>query len=307
MHYGPSNIVPRDWDRVKDFALLAVLDAGPSNATVGLRMLSTVTHYIVWATNDEHVPLDHDELFHPTLLGRYIRSRAPKKNSGTHKTLHSLLFRVASAVADVDHNRKKRGRISHGVVPYSAAELAELESWATARKNDTHRRYAKTFLALAGGAGLQSVECSHVRGRDIIRTPHGYSVRVIGRYPRTVPIQTEWTSYIDDVIESFNDDDFVLFPGQADEVRPRTLKWFCVGEHPAPFAQRLRDTWVLSQIPVLPPRHPHARRGDARHPNAAPLPATHRRKRPGRLGRGTPPAIRVHPTSSSHRHAGHLV
>jgi len=252
MHYRPSNVVPRDWDRVKNFALQAVLDAGPSNATVGLRMLSTVAHYIVWANNDEHVPLDRDELFHATLLGKYIRMRAPKKQSGVHKTLHSLLFRVATAVADVDHNRKKRGRISHGVVPYSAAELAELESWAIARKNSTHRRYAKTFLALSGGAGLQSVECAHVRGRDIILTPHGYSVRVIGRYPRTVPIQTEWTSYIDDVIDSFNDDDFVLFPGQADEVRPRTLKWFCVGEHPAPFAQRLRDTWVLSQIPVLP-------------------------------------------------------
>lgn len=252
MHYRPSNIVPRDWDRVKNFALQAVLDAGPSNATVGLRMLSTVAHYIVWATNDEHVPLDRDELFHATLLGKYIRTRAPKKQSSVHKTLHSLLFRVATAVADVDHNRKKRGRISHGVVPYSAAELAELESWAIARKNRTHRRYAKTFLALSGGAGLQSVECTHVRGRDIIRTPHGYSVRVTGRYPRTVPIQTEWTSYIDDAIDSFNDDDFVLFPGQTDEVRPRTLKWFCVGEHPAPFAQRLRDTWVLSQIPVLP-------------------------------------------------------
>ncbi|MCS6584343.1 hypothetical protein NYQ25_05090 [Curtobacterium flaccumfaciens pv. flaccumfaciens] len=252
MHYRPSNVVPRDWDRVKNFALQAVLDAGPSNATVGLRMLSTVAHYIVWANNDEHVPLDRDELFHATLLGKYIRMRAPKKQSGVHKTLHSLLFRVATAVADVDHNRKKRGRISHGVVPYSAAELAELESWAIARKNSTHRRYAKTFLALSGGAGLQSVECAHVRGRDIILTPHGYSVRVTGRYPRTVPIQTEWTSYIDDVIDSFNDDDFVLFPGQTDEVRPRTLKWFCVGEHPAPFAQRLRDTWVLSQIPVLP-------------------------------------------------------
>lgn len=252
MHYRPSNIVPRDWDRVKDFALQAVLDAGPSNATVGLRMLSTVAHYIVWANNDEHVPLDRDELFHATLLGKYVRMRAPKKQSSVHKTLHSLLFRVATAVADVDHNRKKRGRISHGVVPYSAAELAELESWAIARKNSTHRRYAKTFLALSGGAGLQSVECTHVRGRDIIRTPHGYSVRVTGRYPRTVPIQTEWTSYIDDVVDSFNDDEFVLFPGQTDEVRPHTLKWFCVGEHPAPFAQRLRDTWVLSQIPVLP-------------------------------------------------------
>lgn len=137
-------------------------------------------------------------------------------------------------------------------MPYSATELAELESWAIARKNSTHRRYAKTFLALAGGAGLQSIECTHVRGRDILRTADGYSVRVTGRYPRIVPIQTEWTNYLDDVIESLVDDEYVLFPGQTDEVRPRTLKWFCVGEHPAPFAQRLRDTWVLSQLPVLP-------------------------------------------------------
>lgn len=252
MQYRPVTALPREWDRIAEFARQAVLDYGPSNATVGLRMLSTVAHYIFWAMKEEHVPLDRDELFHPTLLGRYIRSRAPKKNSSLHKTLHSLLFRVASAVTDVDHNRKKRGRISHDVVPYSATELAELESWAIARKNSTHRRYAKTFLALSGGAGLQSVECTHVRGRDILRTADGYSVRVTGRYPRVVPVQSEWTNYLDDAIEAFVDDEPVLFPGQADEVRPRTLKWFCVGEHPAPFAQRLRDTWVLSQLPVLP-------------------------------------------------------
>lgn len=252
MQYRPVNALPAEWDRIADFARQAVLDYGPSNATVGLRMLSTVAHYIFWAMAEEHVPLDRDELFHPTLLGRYVRTRAPKKNSSLHKTLHSLLFRVASAATDVDHNRKKRGRVSHGVIPYSPAELAELESWAIARKNSTHRRYAKTFLALAGGAGLQSIECTHVRGRDIIHTSDGYSVRVTGRYPRTVPIQNEWTSYIDDSIDTFEDEKYVLFPGQTDEVRPRTLKWFCVGEHPAPFAQRLRDTWVLSQLPVLP-------------------------------------------------------
>ena len=252
MQYRPSNVTPAYWTRVQEFAREAVLDFGPPNVPVGLRMLSVVTHFIIWATNEEHVGLDRAELFHPTILGRYIRMRAPKKQSSVNKTLHSLLFRVASAVADVDHNRKHRGRISHGVIPYTAAELAELESWAIARKNATHRRYAKTFLALAGGAGLQSVECTHVRGRDIIRTDAGYAVRVTGRYPRTVPIQSEWTSYIDEAIGSLTDDEHVLFPSDTDEVRPRTLKWFCVGGHPAPFAQRLRDTWVLSQLPVLP-------------------------------------------------------
>lgn len=252
MQYRPFNVTPADWDRVQDFARQAVVDYGPPNIPVGTRMLSVVTHYVIWATNNEHVPLDRAELFHPTLLGRYVRMRAPKKQSSLHKTLHSLLFRVASAVADVDHNRKKRGRISHGVIPYNARELAELESWAVARKNAVHRRYAKTFLALAGGAGLQSVECAHVRGRDVVRSDAGYSVHVTGRYPRTVPIQTEWASYLDDVFDDFDADQFVLFPGQADDARVRTLKWFCVGAHPAPFAQRLRDTWVLSQLPVLP-------------------------------------------------------
>ncbi|OII21856.1 hypothetical protein BIV01_17695 [Curtobacterium sp. MCBA15_013] len=237
---------------MQDFCRQAVLTYGPANAKVAAEMLSTVTLFVLWATHEEHAPLDYAAIFHPSLMGRYLRSRVSDKKSGSFKSLRSRLFRVASAVTSIEHRKTKRDTTFVPVHEYTAAELAELEGWAATQNTPERRRYAYITLALMGGAGLAMTEALNVRGRDIHRSDDGYTVRVEGRHARTVPVHTEWERYLDEPSSHFVEDDHVLFPGQTPRGRGTTLRTLYRGPHPAPNPQWLRDTWLLQLIRALP-------------------------------------------------------
>ncbi|TCK65852.1 hypothetical protein [Curtobacterium sp. PhB136] len=252
MKYRPVNVLPADWNRVKDFCRQAVLTYGPVNAKVAGEMLSTVTLFVLWATREEYAPLDYEGIFHPALMGRYLRSRVSNKNSSAYKSLHSRLFRIASAVADVDHNRKKRGRFAVPVHEYTAGELADLESWAATQRTDIRRRRAYTVLALMGGAGLWTKEALGVTGADVLGDSNGYSIRIAGRNPRVVPVLSDFAGYLERVIGHLRGDEFVLFHGGTPESRAVSLRTLYRGAHPSPNPQWFRDTWMLRQLRALP-------------------------------------------------------
>lgn len=252
MKYRPVNVLPADWNRVKDFCRQAVLTYEPANAKIAAELLSTVTLFVLWATKEEHAPLDYAAIFHPSLMGRYLRSRVSDKKSASFKSLRSRLFRVASAVTSIEHHKTKRDTTFIPVHEYTARELAELEGWAATQNTPERRRYAYITLALMGGAGLAMTEALNVRGRDIHRSDDGYTVRVEGRHARTVPVHTEWEHYLDEPSSHFIADDHVLFPGQTPRGRGTTLRTLYRGPHPAPNPQWLRDTWLLQLIRALP-------------------------------------------------------
>lgn len=252
MKYRPVNVLPADWNRVKDFCREAVLAYGPATATIAAELLSTVTLFVLWATKEEHAPLDYDGIFHPSLMGRYLRTRVSDKKSGAFKTLRSRLFRVASAVTSTDHHKTKRDTAVVPVHEYTATELAELEGWAATQNTPERRQYAYITLALMGGAGLAMTEALGVRGRDIHRSDDGYTVRVEGRRARIVPVHTDWQHYLDEPSSHFLEDDHVLFPGQTPRGRGTTLRTRYQGPHPAPNPQWLRDSWLLQLIRALP-------------------------------------------------------
>ncbi|MFJ4219991.1 hypothetical protein [Curtobacterium luteum] len=252
MKYRPVNVLPADWNRVKDFCRQAVLSYGPASPTLAAELMSTATLFVLWATKEEHAPLDYDGVFHPSLMGRYLRMRVSDKKSGAFKTLRSRLFRVGSAVTSVDHHKTKRDTAIVPVHEYTAGELAELEGWAATRNTDERRRYAYITLALMGGAGLAMTETLSVRGADIHHNAEGYTVRVAGRRARVVPVHADWERYLDEPSTHFIDDEHVLFPGQTQAGRATTLKNLYRGPHPAPNPQWLRDTWLLQLLRTLP-------------------------------------------------------
>lgn len=252
MKYRPVNVLPADWNRVKDFCQQAVLAYEPPTATIAADLLSTVTLFVLWATKEEHAPLTYDGIFHPSLMGRYLRGRVSDKKSGAFKTLRSRLFRIASAVTSVDHHKTKRDTTFVPVHEYTAGELAELEGWAATQNTDERRRYAYITLALMGGAGLTMSEALGVRGADVRHDGAAYTVRVGGRRARVVPVHADWERYLDEPSTHFVDDEHVLFNGQTLRGRGTTLRTLYRGPHPAPNPQWLRDTWLLQLIRTLP-------------------------------------------------------
>lgn len=252
MKYRPVNVLPADWNRVKDFCRRAVADYGPANSRSATETLSTVTLFVLWATSEEYAPLEREALFHPALMGRYLRGRVTDKRSGAYRTLHSRLFRVANAIAKASHPRKQRATNAVPVHEYTARELAELESWAATQNTPLRRRHAYTVLALMGGAGLAMTETLNIRGRDIQREAGGYCVNIVGTRPRVIPIHSDWAGYLHDPLKHIDADQYVLFGGKTPDSRATSLRYLYRGPHPAPNPQWLRDTWTLALLRAVP-------------------------------------------------------
>ncbi|OIH92373.1 hypothetical protein BIU90_10735 [Curtobacterium sp. MCBA15_001] len=252
MRYRPVHVAPADWLAVRDFVIDAVLAHDPTDARIAIELVSTVGQYVLWAMNEQHAPLDRDDLFYPSMMNRFIRSRTGAESTRT--MMRSRLYRVANAVAGVERHRGGvGGRPTAPLAPYSRRELAELESWARTVRNRQKRRAAHIALAFAGGAGLTTGELLDLRGEDAFRTAHGISVRVTGRNSaRTVPVRTDWAHYLDQYLDTFVDGELLLYPTNTGKGRHTAFRSVYMGGHPAPNLQRLRDTWMLDIVSRFP-------------------------------------------------------
>lgn len=252
MRYRPVHVAPADWIAVRQFVIDAVLAYGPTNARIAIELVSTVGQYVLWATNEQHAPLDRDDLFYPSMMNRFIRSRTGVESTRT--SLRSRLYRVANAVAGVERHRGGvGGRPTVQLAPYSRRELAELESWARTVRNAQKRRAAHIALTFAGGAGLTTGELLNLRGADVLQTADGITVRVAsGPSRRTVPVRADWTHYLDEYVHTFPDDELLLYPTNTGKGRPAAFRTVYMGGHPAPNLQRLRDSWLMDIISRFP-------------------------------------------------------
>ncbi|WP_022904515.1 hypothetical protein [Curtobacterium sp. B8] len=252
MRYSPVHVTPADWMAVRQFVIDAVLSYGPTDARIAIELVGTVTRYVLWATNEQHAPLDNDDLFYPSMMNRFIRSWSGAES--TRASLRSRLYRVANAVAGVERHRGGvGGRPTVELAPYSRRELAELESWARTVRNAQKRRAAHIALAFAGGAGLTTGELLNLRGADVLQTADGTTVRIAsGPSRRTVPVRADWTHYLDEYLHTFPDDELLLYPTNTGKGRATAFKTVYMGGHPAPNLQRLRDSWLMDVISRFP-------------------------------------------------------
>lgn len=252
MRYSPVHVAPADWLAIRQFVVDAVLTYGPTDARIAIELVGTLTQYVLWATNEQHAPLDTDDLFYPSMMNRFIRSRTGVESTRT--TMRSRLYRVANAVAGVERHRGGiGGRPTTQPAPYSHRELAELESWARTVRNAQKRRAAHITLAFAGGAGLTTGELLNLHGADVLQVAGGITVRVAsGSHQRTVPVRADWTHYLDEYVHTFPDDELLLYPTNTGKGRPSAFKTVYLGGHPAPNLQRLRDSWLMDIINRFP-------------------------------------------------------
>jgi integrase len=252
MRYRPLHVAPVHWMAVRQFVIDAVLAYGPTDARIAIELIGSVTQYVLWATNEQHAPLDNDDLFYPSLMNRFIRSRSGVESTRT--MMRSRLYRVANAVAGVErHCGGVGGRPAAPLLSYSRRELAELESWARTVRNLQKRRAAHIALAFAGGAGLTTGELLNLRGEDVLHTSGGISVCATGGTgERTVPVRADWAHYLDRYLDTFIDGELLLYPANTGKGRPTAFRTVYMGGHPAPDLQRLRDTWMLDVISRFP-------------------------------------------------------
>lgn len=247
MKYRPDHTTPAHWNAVREFVIACVLEYRPGTPAVGTALLSTLTHYVVWAVFTMYAPLERSDLFHETLMQRWVRSVS--RSDSAKRTYLQRLGKLAQALSPNPVVPATHG--TEGTVrPYTGRDLAALDGWAATRKTPEHRISAHTLLGLGGGAGVRASEVILVQRPDIDRTADGaVHVTVRGNTPRRITVAEDWTWYFDAFFKEPPHEGSAVFPTTHTAKSARSALWTLTqGPAPAPSMPRLRDTWLLDTL-----------------------------------------------------------
>lgn len=252
MQYSPHRTSPTQWHVIREFVIACVLDYGPRTANATQDLMSTLTHYVLWAVNETHAPLDREDLFYPMMIRRYINAVA--HTSATRRTYASRLYGIATAVGGLpDTSRPVTSTKREAVRCYSSRELGDIDGWIAVRKTATKRRDAHIAVGLAGGAGVRNYEMFNLQRSDIQRIGANVQVTVPGPNRRTVDVHDDWTWYFDDVLGKPLTSGAAVLEGTTTAGSfVKQLNRLLRGQHPAPSLTRLRETWVVRSLNTLP-------------------------------------------------------
>ncbi|PZF02802.1 hypothetical protein DEJ01_09755 [Curtobacterium sp. MCLR17_040] len=252
MQYFPQRANPAQWQVIRQFVAACVLDYRPRTAQVAGDLMSTLTHYVLWAVSEAHASLDRDDLFYPMMIRRYINAIA--RTASSKRTYASRLYRIANVIGGLpDKSRPTTSDRGHTVRTYSNRELGDIDGWISVRKTATKRRDARIAVGLAGGAGLRTHEMFTLRHSDIQRTGARVQVTVGSENRRTVDVHDDWTWYFDDLLDEPPTSDAAVLKGTTTAGSfTKVLGELLRGPHPAPNLTQLRETWVIRALGTLP-------------------------------------------------------
>jgi integrase len=249
--YAPY-MAARDWARVRPFVLDCVLPipvGSEEGARQLLRPLSRLAH---WAQTTASLPLDKDIILDADTINQFIAT-LPREKARTYQ---GALFTVARSHGGDNTDRAVTfgNRVEP---PYTDDELGQMASFVSSLTRPDDIRTANAAMGACGGAGLRRRELVSLTRGSLTRTAAGWSIRVGGDWPRTVPVLDRWNTYIDRAVESIDDPDALLVPATGSRTgsdrlerlnrRARNTNSF------GPDCQRLRSTWVVKVLNLLTP------------------------------------------------------
>jgi integrase len=251
LKYRPMR-TPAGWGIVRDFVVDCALAVEPPNVKWAQDLLGALSGFVIWAHFTAHVPLDRDKAFDPRIINRYVNQRTTW--SLKHRQLReALLHRAAEALG-----RNEAPRTLNMVItdarPYLRSDIPELVAWAQQQSNERTRKDAYALIGFCGGAGLRGRELAALRYSDVEVTDQGIFITVDGDYPRRIAVRPEWERYIHlSLTVDAEPDSFVAVPHAKTELRERMLANFGRrAQGHAPRAARLRVTWVVHYLDILP-------------------------------------------------------
>jgi integrase len=239
------------WADVREFAVGCALATGAPNPKWAIDLLAVLSRYLIWARFTAAVPLDRQAIFKAHLIDRFVLTRMDR--SLKHRQhCEKMLRYVAEAVGEPIAPRVLNVKITDAR-PYLKDEIPHLASWAQHQINPRTRQDAYSLLGFCGGAGLRGRELAALRRSEVEVTDHAIFVTVGGPTPRRIAVRPKWEGYVRRAIEGVEPDSYVVLPHAKADTRLHRLANFgrrAQGE--APRAARLRVTWVVHYLDILP-------------------------------------------------------
>lgn len=151
-------------------------------------------------------------------------------------------------LADIAPSVEKRAvsTASEPERPYSDAELATFQHWATFQRTDHQRASCMAIFALCVGCGLTSGEVLAVRGSDLLDLDGVLAVQV-ERDGRTVPVVDRWRGIFQAVTATATDA-LLVAPNATNRKGAMQHLLRTTAGQVKPTAARLRMTWLVAHL-----------------------------------------------------------
>jgi len=249
--FSPKDVPDEVWARIQPVVTAAVTGSTPATPGVARRHLTIATQLAVWADRIG-VPLEHEVLFHPETIDRYIKEGCAHLSIGSRMNYRSQLWKFGEAVIGSEHfpPHPLPLRRSPTNTPYSTSEVTELVAWSRGLATAHMRRNAQALLAVGLGAGLSSQEVSRLVGTDVREQDGLVLVEVIGEKARTVPVLSTWAAPVLELAKESGDRAFFR-PERTRITRADIVAFInrCSGREESLFCiQRTRITWMVTHL-----------------------------------------------------------
>ena len=240
------------WNGTAEFTRSAVTDFAPHHEREAQLILTAVARLTAWSVDVACLPLERTAIFHGGNVEAYIARGIPAGSKYTTATSRRLLMRVARELGAVDMGRvtSRPANRPRMMEPYSAKEIASFRSMAQNRSTEHRRHNWNTYLCLAGGCGLSTLEIPLIRRADIFATERWVSVHVAGR---EVICSGLFENALRRAYASAHGGDYVFAIETTLDRRDHRnsvnhfLRSAANGE-PVPSAGRLRATWIVNHL-----------------------------------------------------------
>lgn len=157
-----------------------------------------------------------------------------------------MLLRLADIAPSVE--KRAVSTASAPERPYSDAELATFQHWATFQRTDHQRASCMAIFALCVGCGLASGEVLAVRGSDLLDLDGVLAVQV-ERDGRTVPVVDRWREIFQTVMANTSKTDaFLVAPKATNRKGAMQHLLRATAGQVKPTAARLRMTWLVAHL-----------------------------------------------------------
>ena len=201
----------------------------------------------VWAHVHHGQSLTAGTILEPAVVEAYCTSL-------THLTDLSQAARSTTLLSLTGRSAQRtiRPKVDKRLDPYMLAEVAQIRHWAESQPTAALRAKASVLLALTLGAGLRHGEVRDLRVMGIQPCGPDLLVNVPGPTPRPVTVDAAWRAPLLDLVAAVPAYEHAFLPGRPSYVSDRIVGSFLKKTRRiglVPTASRLRQTWIIRQLP----------------------------------------------------------
>ena len=220
-------------------------------------LMGPVMRFVHWSVFVVGCELDATIIFDRDLIDTYVREALPDTmTSGTRRNYRAWILRVAEVVNPDRNPHPPIPLNSKGMeTPYSARDLTALNRWSAGQPTQYRREGAATLVALGAGAGLSSIEITHLKADAVTLHNNGkveMTVSAPGKNSRRVVVTAEFEDVISALVKVLPPDTFVFLPQRSrvenDVVSSFVSRTVRPAGSPTVTVRRLRNTWLVTQM-----------------------------------------------------------